>query len=1275
MLTKTKISIVAASVVATFSIVGCGGNGSVDSTSSDITVERGPVLGATVKDASGNIATQVGNSNVYRFNTEATYPISAEGGFIDVDGDGVFNAGDAKFTEVLKTTKGGNITPLTTFVADTNETYVKETLGITDPYALPSKDKKVYVASEVIFDQMVKGVKVANINTESLESNITALSDDDNETASEFAKRKEKEHFTKLASEVDGFVPFVEGGFELTIAHVNDIHSNIDSKSYGLTFGDVEVDVDIGGYARLATKVSELTEKNENTLILNAGDTFQGSLYYSLFKGEADAQMMNFIPWDAMTLGNHEFDDGDEHLGDYLASLDLNSSQVLSANIDATGSTYLEDKFSPYRIKTFENGEKVGIIGITVKGKTVSSSNPSEELTFADEVETAQAKIDELKSQGINKIVLLTHAGIENDKDYASKLSDVDIIIGGDSHTLMGDFDDLGLSATETSYPLQTTDKNGKKVCIGHAWQYNYAMGQMSVVFDENGTVKKCFGDTKLLADDTFTIDDEEVNATVKASILNSIASNKNIEIVTENSEVKTKLTSYASQVDTKKAETLGTASERLGHNRIPGDNKDGGGALALGSDIAPIVAKSFYDLSNRADACIQNAGGVRVAIEEGSITMGDAYTLLPFANTLYEIEMTGTQIKQVLIDALNEALHGGDDGEVSTGAFPYAYGLKYDVYAQADQNSTIVNLEIKDRDSGEWSDINMTKFYVIVTNNYIAGGKDGYTTFKTVLDENASKGVDTYLDYAMSFVKYVQNNDTISKLPSSDHPIKSFHQSLKKLASYRDGNQTIEAGSEIVSFDKDSKRMFITNGSTKALDIVDITDPTTPSLVKSVDISTYGADLQSVNAKDGKVAIAVGSSDKVATKGKVVILDTNGTLISQTVVGYLPDMVTFNSDGTKVIVANEGEPDASDGTYVDVNGSIGVVTVANTDTDENANGYAEVTFDSIDFTNASDGTAVRLGGTPSSTTGVKSLDIEPEYITVDGTYAYVTLQENNAIAKVNISGTTPILELVKSLGAKRYDGTGDYNNTIDIEEEGKILMKNYSQLYGMYMPDSIASYQSNGSTYLVTANEGDGREYCSNSDPDCDDPVFIDEKKIKKLDLNSSIASEYNDENDLKVMVDMGYNETTEVYDKLYTYGARSFSIWDNNGTLVWDSGDQISKKVAELQSELFNQDEGEMDGRSGNKGAEPEALAVGTLANGKVYAFIGLERQNAIMVYDISTPTAPVFKDYINIEKDGDVSPEGMKFIPADESPNGKDMLLVGNEMSGTTVIYEVK
>lgn len=494
----------------------------------------------------------------------------------------------------------------------------------------------------------------------------------------------------------------------------------------------------------------------------------------------------------------------------------------------------------------------------------------------------------------------------------------------------------------------------------------------------------------------------------------------------------------------------------------------------------------------------------------------------------------------------------------------------------------------------------------------------------------------------------------------------------LSKLSQY-------QSESEIVAYAHafDTHYMYSIGGDNK-LNIINLNNPSAITAVANIDLSAYGDEVQSVAATNENVVVAMAPDNKSAKKGSVVFFDNIGTFRRKVEVGYLPDMVTFSKDGTQVIVANEGEP--SDDYTTDPSGSIGLIDVA-------TYSYTDLALNGT-TTAAADGTAVRLGGTPSNN---QAQDLEPEYIAVNGDYAYATLQENNALAKVNLS--TKSVEFIKSLGAKSYGA--DSGNTIDIEEEGEIKMKSYEGLYGLYMPDTIVSTTIGDKTYLLTANEGDGREYIyeadaadeaacdaldgdwDNGDSVCEVTSFIDEAKISKLDLAASIAEQFENENDLKVITDWGKNADGD-YEKLYTYGARSFSIWDENGDLVFDSGDQISKLIAENDPERFNQDDGEMDGRSGNKGGEPEAIAVGRIGD-RHYAFVGLERQSAIVIFDITDPAAPGVVKYHNTGAENNLSPEGMRFISAGDSPNGKPLLLVAYEY-GTddapqaAVVYEV-
>lgn len=551
------------------------------------------------------------------------------------------------------------------------------------------------------------------------------------------------------------------------IIHMNDTHSNIDSIDSSLTFDGVDTDVKLGGMAKAAALIDSL--RNSKTLVLHAGDTVQGTLYYTLFDGQADAEVLNTMGFDVMTIGNHEFDDGDDFLSSYIDMLDF---PVISANVVPDAGNTLAGKFEPYIIKTVGD-KRIGIIGITIAQKTEVSSNPSDEITFEDEVDTVQHYVDVLKALDVSKIIVLSHYGYNNVKALASQVSDIDVIVDGDSHTLLGDFDYVGLSSSG-SYPTMATNSDGDRVCIVQAWEYGKVVGELDVIFDGD-RIFECTGTPHLLIADSFVQDDAAVSSGTRSDIMNIIERNGNITVIDDaddKASTTTVVANYSDQVDALTEEVIGQAGEDLLHNRVPGHEYNGNN-LPLGSDIAPIVAKAFYDLSNRADICIQNAGGVRISVETGDITYGTAYTLLPFANTLFEIEMYGSEIKQVLEDAVENIAQGG-----SSGAFPYSYALRYDIDATQAYGSRFSNLEVKDRGTGTWSALQDDTMYVVVTNSFTAQGNDGYTTFATVQDERGP-GVDTYLDYALSFVQYVQTleetNTDVTKLPAGDHPIKSY--------------------------------------------------------------------------------------------------------------------------------------------------------------------------------------------------------------------------------------------------------------------------------------------------------------------------------------------------------------------------------------------------------------------------------------------------------------------------------------------------------------------
>lgn len=585
-----------------------------------------------------------------------------------------------------------------------------------------------------------------------------------------------------------GSIPFLSSApepLDLKIAHVNDHHSHLTPDTgVDLTLAGERTRVAVGGYQYLVTKLNEVTSTDGPVVKIHAGDAITGDLFYTLFKGEADAALMNEACFDIFTLGNHEFDDGDAGLAqflDWLKADEYCSTDVISANVvPEVGVSPLAmesstDYFTPYTIKTF-NGVDVGFIGIDIANKTKNSSSPDATTVFLDETETAQKYIDELEKKGINKIVLVTHYQYENDLTLASNLSGVDVIIGGDSHTLLGDFADVGLNSAG-AYPTQVTDADGNLVCVAQAWQYSAVVGELDVSWDADGIVTSCEGTPHLVLSDSFKRKNAdgkrvELEGEAREAVYADIANIDELSVVASDGFALATLSNYTGQVDAMKGRVIGASASNLCLERIPGGGKsklcDVSETASYGSDITNIVAKAFRDMSKTSDIAIQNGGGVRVDVAEGELTIGDAYTLLPFANTIVELDMTGAEIHAVLEDALDYSMQEGG----STGAYPYASGLRWKIDASKAKGERVYDLEVMKKGES-WKPLSSSASYKVATNNYIAGGKDGYLTFADVLADG--RVIDTYLDYAQSFVDYVEKVGTIEKLPMSEYSTQSF--------------------------------------------------------------------------------------------------------------------------------------------------------------------------------------------------------------------------------------------------------------------------------------------------------------------------------------------------------------------------------------------------------------------------------------------------------------------------------------------------------------------
>ncbi len=488
-------------------------------------------------------------------------------------------------------------------------------------------------------------------------------------------------------------------------------------------------------------------------------------------------------------------------------------------------------------------------------------------------------------------------------------------------------------------------------------------------------------------------------------------------------------------------------------------------------------------------------------------------------------------------------------------------------------------------------------------------------------------------------------------------------------------GSITSTNGAEIVAFDAASDRLFVVAGTLVEIQKISNTGAITAdgSLPTgfSQPVGTVAIP-NSVAVKNGIVAVAYAIQDntsKAQLPGRVSFYNaTTGAFLSSVTVGALPDMLTFTLDGTKVLVANEGEPNSyGQANSIDPEGSVSIINIASGVNNATVQTASFNSLNSVIDTFRASG--IRITG-PGATV---AQDLEPEYITVspDGLTAWVTLQENNAIAVLDIASAS--FTNILPLGVKNYSVAG---NGIDASDRdltattGKINIVN-QPAFGLYQPDAIASFTIAGKAYYITANEGDARDYTGFAEESrvgasgyVLDPTLFPNAATLKLDANLGR---------LTATKATGDTDGDGDIDRIESFGARSFSIWDATGQQIFDSGDQLEQITATRVPTLFNSDgtTASFDSRSDNKGPEPEGVVVGVI-DGRTYAFIGLERTGDVIVYDVTTPTQPQFVQYINTTED--VGTEGLTFISAADSPTGKPLLATASEVSKTVAIFEI-
>lgn len=461
----------------------------------------------------------------------------------------------------------------------------------------------------------------------------------------------------------------------------------------------------------------------------------------------------------------------------------------------------------------------------------------------------------------------------------------------------------------------------------------------------------------------------------------------------------------------------------------------------------------------------------------------------------------------------------------------------------------------------------------------------------------------------------------------------------------------TIDLGesgaAEISAFDPLTKKLFVVNNTAgnNRVDVVNLANPTAPVLITSIPVSPYGGLVNSVYVKNGKLAAAIEATVKT-NPGKVVVFNTETHAeIAVRTVGALPDMVTFSPDGLYILIANEGEP--NDAYTIDPFGTVSIIDIEND--------YEVTTLDFGSF--ASQWPQLKAGGLrvfgPNASF---AQDMEPEYIAVSANSktAWVTLQENNGIAKIDIS--TKTITKIFPLGFKNFNL--EINKIDPSDQDGIAGNFNKWPVKGIYCPDAIAVNPNNGNPYVFSANEGDAREWAGfvenvrlgNASYVLDPFAFPNRAALK---TNAQLGR-------LNVTRTLGDTDGDGDYDEIYAQGARSFSIWNGNtGELLFDS--KMDLDLRALANNKYP------ESRSDDKSIEPEGLTIGRVGN-KNLLFVGMERADAIAVYNVTDVEAPVFLQWLDVG----VGPEGVLFVPASDSPNGKSLLIVSSEVDGIVKIF---
>lgn len=470
--------------------------------------------------------------------------------------------------------------------------------------------------------------------------------------------------------------------YTLNILHINDWHSRIESNNKFESTCSAEEETKgecIGGAARLITALKQERDKlnGQNVIFLSAGDNFQGSLFYTTYKGKAELEFLNQMKPDGMTLGNHEFDDGEDAITPFLEGAQF---PVTTANVKPNAQSKLGDRVKPSVVLEI-GGEKIGIVG-GLTNDVVDISSPGPNITIENDVQAMTAEVEKLKAQGVNKIIALTHIGYVRERDAIAKIPGVDVVVGGHSHSLLSNTD----PKAEGPYPTMVDNPDGYKVPVVQAASYSKYLGEIKIVFDDNGVVKEATG-APIFLDKSITPD-----PTVLARIKE-----------------------LGAPIEELKAKEVAETTAPIDGSR---DN-----CRARECEMGDLVADAILDRvkGQNVQIVFQNGGGLRASIDQGIVTMGEILTVLPFQNTLSTFQITGKDV----VDALE---NGASQIEEGAGRFAQVAGLKYSFDKTQPAGSRIKDVQVME--NGAWTPIDPAKTYLAATNNYVRQGGDGYKVF-----------------------------------------------------------------------------------------------------------------------------------------------------------------------------------------------------------------------------------------------------------------------------------------------------------------------------------------------------------------------------------------------------------------------------------------------------------------------------------------------------------------------------------------------------------------